>query len=210
MVSSMSEYLGHFIKGIYAGIMISIGGIVYLSVQNPVIGSFLFSIGLLMVCMYKMNLYTGMIGYILSSPPRYILTLITSLIGNLCAALLVGRIISFTRLDIINRATSMVNVKLGDNIFSIFILSMFCGMLMYIAVNNYKTSKNEIGKYIGIFMCVMTFILCGFEHCIANMFYFSVSNILTYKVLLYLIIMILGNSFGSVIISLFYNSYYKD
>ena len=206
----MREYLGYFIKGIYAGLMISIGGIVYLSVPNPVAGSFLFSIGLLMVCMYKMNLYTGMIGYILVNPPKYILTLLISLIGNLCATLLVGQLMRFTRLDIIDRATSMVNVKLGDNLFSIFILAMFCGMLMYIAVNNYKTSKNEIGKYIGIFMCVMTFILCGFEHCVANMFYFSVSNILSFKVLLYLIIMILGNSVGSVIISFFYNMYYKD
>lgn len=207
----MKNYLGHFIKGLYAGLMISIGGIVYLSLENPVIGSFLFSIGLLMVCMYKMNLYTGMVGYILVNPPKYIFSLIISLLGNLCATLLVGQLMRFTRLSgIVTRAIGIVNTKISDNILSIFILSMFCGMLMYIAVNNYKTSKNEIGKFIGIFMCVMTFILCGFEHCVANMFYFSVSGILTYKVLLYLIIMILGNSFGSVVISFFYNTYYKD
>ena len=207
----MKSYLGHFIKGLYAGLMISIGGIVYLSLENPVIGSFLFSIGLLMVCMYKMNLYTGMIGYILVNPPKYIFSLIISLLGNLCATLLVGQLMRLTRLSgIVTRAIGIVNTKLSDNILSIFILSMFCGMLMYIAVNNYKTSKNEIGKFIGIFMCVMTFILCGFEHCVANMFYFSVSGILTYKVLLYLIIMILGNSFGSVVISFLYNNYYKN
>ena len=44
---------------------------------------------------------------------------------------------------------------------------------MYIAVNSYKTSKDVFGRYIPIFMCVIVFILCGFEHCIANMFYFK-------------------------------------
>lgn len=191
--------------------MISIGGIVYLSVDNPVIGSFLFSIGLLMVCMYQMNLYTGMIGNIIVNSPKYILTLIISLIGNLSATLLVGRIMRLTRYNNISiRASSIVNLKLNDNLLSIFILSLFCGILMYIAVNNYKTVKSEIGKYIGIFMCVMVFILCGFEHCVANMFYFSLAGALTFKTLLYLIVMILGNSIGSIIISLFYNTYYKN
>lgn len=207
----MKNYLGYFIKGIYAGLMISIGGIVYLSVENPVAGSFLFSIGLLMVCMYKMNLYTGMVGFIFIHKPKFVFGLFTSLLGNLCATLLVGRLMRYTRLTgIVTRASSIVNTKLGDNLLSIFILSMFCGMLMYIAVNNFRTSKNEIGKYVGIFMCVMVFILSGFEHCVANMFYFSLANVLTYKVLLYLIIMILGNSVGSIIISFFYNTYYKD
>ena len=205
------KYLGYFIKGIYAGLMISIGGIVYLSVENPVAGSFLFSIGLLMVCMYKMNLYTGMVGFIFVHPPKFIFGLLVSLLGNLCATLLVGQLMRLTRLTgIVTRATTIVNTKLTDNLFSIFILAVFCGMLMYIAVNNYRTSKSEIGKYVGIFMGVMTFILCGFEHCVANMFYFSVAGVLTFKVLLYLIVMILGNSVGSMIISLFYNTYYED
>ena len=59
------KYLGYFIKGIYAGLMIGIGGVAYLSVKNPVAGSFFFSIGLLTICMYGMNLYTGKIGYVL-------------------------------------------------------------------------------------------------------------------------------------------------
>ena len=43
-------------------------------------------------------------------------------------------------------------IKLNDSLVSIFILSMFCGMIIYIAVNNYKKASNEIGKYIGIIM----------------------------------------------------------
>ena len=74
----------------------------------------------------------------------------------------------------------------------------------------YKKVNNEIGKYIGIFLCVMTFILCGFEHCVANMVYFTIASSWSTNTLLYLAIMILGNSFGSILIAFFYNLYYKN
>lgn len=209
--SNISKYFDYLLKGIYAGIMIGIGGIAYLKVSNNIAGSFLFSIGLLTICMYQMNLYTGKIGYILINKFEYVYELLLSLIGNFIGTFLVGTVINFTRgNDILTKAQKIVDIKLNDSLVSIFILSVFCGILMYIAVNNYKNSKNEIGKYIGIFMCVMTFILCGFEHCVANMFYIVAAKMLSLKSLLYLLIMILGNSCGSILIALFYNRYYKN
>ena len=68
----MKRYIEYLIRGIFAGFMISIGGTAYLAVSNSVIGSFLFSIGLLMICIYGMNLYTGKIGYIVVSKLNYI------------------------------------------------------------------------------------------------------------------------------------------
>lgn len=53
-----------FIKSIYAGIMIGIGGIVYLSAENRVIGSLLFSFGLLTIVTQGFCLYTGKIGFV--------------------------------------------------------------------------------------------------------------------------------------------------
>ena len=47
-----SKYLDYLLKGIYAGIMIGIGGTIFLALDNKIAGSFLFSIGLLMICMY--------------------------------------------------------------------------------------------------------------------------------------------------------------
>ena len=59
-------------------------------------------------------------------------------------------------------------------------------------------------------MCVMVFILCGFEHSVANMYYISVANLLSLKSLLYILIMILGNSVGSILTALYYNRFYKN
>lgn len=208
---SIKKYLDFFVKGIYAGVMIGIGGTIFLSVQNTIIGSFLFSIGLLMICMYGMNLYTGKVGYALINKLNYIYELLLSLLGNFVGTFIVARLILLTRFsDISKRALTMSNLKLNDNLLSIFILAFFCGILMYLAVNNYKKAANEIGKYVGIFMCVMVFILCGFEHCVANMYYFSIANVWTFKTLLYMLIMVLGNSVGSIFIAYFYNLYYKN
>ena len=205
------KYIDFLVKGIYAGILIGIGGVAYLSLKNPIAGSFFFSIGLLTICMYGMNLYTGKIGYVLINKFEYIYELLLSLLGNFIGTFIVGKVMLLTRVsNIAQRAIEMSNTKLSDNLGSIFILSMFCRMLMYIAVNNYKKVTNEIGKYIGIFMCVMVFILCGFEHCVANMFYFSIAGAWTMKAFLYLLIMVLGNSCGSIIIAFFYNMYYKN
>ena len=45
----------------------------------------------------------------------------------------------------------------------------------------------------------MVFILAGFEHCVANMFYFSVANIWNLHTLLYLLVMSLGNFAGGLL-----------
>lgn len=207
----MKKYLDYLIKSIFAGIMIGIAGTVYLRVDNNIVGALLFSIGLLVICMYGMNLYTGKIGYILINKLNYIYELLITILGNFIGTFLVARLVLLTRFkSVSDKAVDLVNLKLSDNLLSIFILSVLCGILMYIAVNNYKKINNEIGKYSCIFMCVMVFILSGFEHSIANMYYISVANLLSLKSLLYILIMILGNSVGSILIALYYNRFYKN
>lgn len=69
---------------------------------------------------------------------------------------------------------------------------------MYLAVNGYKEAKDIFAKYAGVFLGVSVFILCGFEHCVANMYYFTVAGMWSLKTLGYLGIMILGNAIGCV------------
>ncbi len=193
-------------KGIYAGIMIGIGGTVYLSVSNSIIGAIFFSVGLLTICIYKMNLYTGMIGYIIENKLNYIVTLLLTLIGNFIGTMITSLLVLNTRIvNISVRAKEISAIKINDNYLSIFILSIFCGMLMYIAVNTFKKEKDSIVRYLAIFICVIVFILSGFEHCIANMYYISLAKLWSLKAVLSMLIMILGNSVGSIFIAIFNN-----
>ena len=184
--------------------MIAIGGTVFLSIENKVIGASLFSIGLFGVLIYNLNLYTGKIGYLITNfNLKYIKVLIITLIGNFIGACSVGFILRYTRIydKIYEKSLILANTKLNDNILSIFILSIFCGLLMYYAVNGFK-KQTDFGKYLVVYLGVAVFILCGFEHCIANMYYFSVADIWSLKTLGYTGIMVLGNSLGSFIIPL--------
>lgn len=184
--------------------MIAIGGTVFLSIENKVIGASLFSIGLFGVLIYNLNLYTGKIGYLITNfNLKYIKELIITLIGNFIGACSVGFILRYTRIydKIYEKSLILANTKLNDNILSIFILSIFCGILMYYAVNGFK-KQTDFGKYLVVYLGVAVFILCGFEHCIANMYYFSVADIWSLKTLGYTGIMVLGNSIGSFIIPL--------
>ena len=49
---------------------------------------------------------------------------------------------------------------------------------------------------------VMVFILCGYEHCVADMFYFTVAGVWSLDTLLRLLIITLGNAVGGVIFPL--------
>ncbi len=195
------ERLRQFIYGIIAGICIGIGGIVYLSCENSIVGSFLFSIGLITICFFKLQLFTGKVGYIVVNKPYYIIELIITWIGNFTGTFLTGVLISHTRVfQNLSKVVSIVDTKLSDNIISIFILSVFCGMLMFIAVDTFKNAKEGMVKIIGVIFPVVVFILSGFEHCIANMFYFTLADVWDINSFTYIIVMTLGNSFGGIII----------
>ena len=147
-----------------------------------------------------------MIGDILENKLGYLKTLIFTLLGNLLGTIITALLILNTIIfNISIRAREMVIIKISDNYLSIFILSVLCGILMYIAVNNFKKEEDSIIKYLSIFICVVVFILCGFEHCIANMYYISLAKAWAFKSAISMLFMIFGNSFGAIIMSLFNN-----
>lgn len=190
------------VRGILAGIMISIGGTVNLMVDNKIVGSLLFGIGLFMIVVNSYNLYTGKIGYIINNKLTYVWELLVTIIGNVIGTVGCGYLFLVTRIGpkIYEKAQVLCDVKLHDEWGSILVLSIFCGMLMFLAVDLYKRLSDN-GRYIAVFICVVVFILAGFEHCVANMYYFSVANMWNLKSLGYLLLMIVGNSLGSIIIS---------
>lgn len=195
--------VSEFLDAVLAGICIAIGGTVFLSCDNKVAGALFFCLGLFTICTFGFHLYTGKVGYVFEQPPAYLGFVALVWLGNLVGTGLVGYAIRITRVaGIAEKAMALSRAKLDDNLLSIFVLSIFCNILMFIAVDGYKNNPHEVGKYIGVFMGVTVFILCGFEHCVANMFYFSVANAWSGKAFLYMLVMTLGNACGGVIIPL--------
>lgn len=202
----MRTYFDVYLKGILAGMMISVGGALFLSVDNRFVGAFLFGIGLFVIFSYRFALFTGKVGYAVNEKPAYWIDLAFTWLGNLTGALAVGGLLHCTRIApaISEKAAAMCETKLGDNPLSIFLLAVFCGLLMFLAADNFKKMESGILKALSIFLPVMVFILCGFEHCIANMFYFTIGRAWSFQTLGYLIVMSLGNAAGAFIVPLFY------
>lgn len=204
------------LKSILGGICIGLGGLVYLAVENKYVGSFLFSLGLLTILTKELNLYTGKI-YSLQFNARDIFNKLIILLGNYIGATFVGIIAG--NCNLVN-SIEIINKKFTINPIKVFILSILCGILMYLAVSLYKHTT----KSLFVIMPVMTFILIGAEHCIADMFYFStqiwnINNIINnynniniiYNIFnnniiniifnynIFIIISILGNSIGGIL-----------
>lgn len=196
-------FLKSFINAVLAGIMISIGGTVYLSCDNKIAGAIMFAVGLMAICIYQMSLFTGKIGYILQNKPSYSLECLVIWIGNLCGTLLCGAVVSLSKPGLSQTAAELVNKKLSQFPGATVILGVFCGILMYVAVDNFRTNKYEFARYLGIFICVPVFILSGFEHSIADMYYFAAADgcpLLSVSGILYIIYVSVGNLIGSLII----------
>ena len=70
--------------------------------------------------------------------------------------------------------------------------------MIYLGVENYKNNPHQIGKYVAIYLCIVVFIMAGFEHCVANMFYFTLAGVWNLKVVGYLLVMTIGNAVGGI------------
>ena len=207
----MKKNTDTFLRAFATGIAIAIGGIVYLSCENRYLGAFLFGTGLFVILSFGFNLFTGKVGYAVENKPSYISSLLVIWLGNFAGTALSAFLVLNTRICCIaDKASDMCDTKLADSPLSIFILAAFCGLLMFITADGYKTITNSAGKILAVFLPVVVFILSGFEHCVANMFYFTLAKAWSDKAFVWLMIMTLGNSVGGIIIPILRKGFIKN
>ena len=178
-----------FVKAVYAGFMIGIGGMVYLAVENKVVGSLLFSFGLLTIVTQGFYLYTGKVGFVKTG--RDLLDMVIVAAGNFTGTFVAAAMAKLAHMNI--SSLELAGRKLDNSIGNVFFLSVLCGIMMYLAIDNYQKSKNIVF----IIAPVMIFILSGFEHSIANMFYFHLAGAYGIKAGGYHLVMVIGNGIGA-------------
>lgn len=192
-------------KSIISGILISIGGCVFLACANnglAWVGAFFFSAGLFTICEYGYNLYTGKVGYIgyRLTDVKYILFVAMIFALNLLTTFLIGILVGKHFPNIREQALKVFLPKLEASFLKDFISSIFCGILMFLAVDTWKR-----GKIIGVFLYVPVFILCGFDHCVANSFYNGCAladHTFTSRTIIMMAIFSAGNGVGGMLFPL--------
>ena len=199
-----SPSMSTFLQSILAGISISLGGTAFLMCENKITGAIFFTVGLFCVCVFGFSLFTGKVCYVFDNDWRYALRLPLIWLGNLLGALFTGMLLLQTRLGpaLLEKAGDVCRTKLSQEYLSAFILAFFCDIMIYIAVEGYKNIPHEVGKYLALFFGVTVFVICGFEHCVANMFYFTVGEAWNLEAVIYLLVMTLGNAIGGVFLPL--------
>ncbi len=197
------NYKKIFVSAILAGSAIGFGGVVNLQLGG-IAGAMFFTVGLFVVCTMGLHLYTGKVCYVFQNDKAYALSIPVIWLGNLVGTFTVGSLIRLTRIGAaqIAAAQKICETKLTDDLVSIFILAALCNIFIYIGVEGFKNIPHEVGKYVALFLGVAVFILCSYEHCVANMFYFTVADCWSVKAVGYLLWMTLGNAVGGVIFPL--------
>lgn len=204
--------LMNFLKGILAGLAIGLGGFLFTLLTfllpneyGKILGSLVFAVGLFLVCTFYLSLYTGKIGLVFERKQEksFYISLPIMLIGNFIGACFLGYLayVIFKNTEFINRAIEVARVRNSYTDFTsyllTFITAFFCGLFVYLAVKSFAADRLRFkGTFLLVFF-VFTFVYFGLEHCIANMFYFSFANDWSLGSWLNVLIVIVGNSLGT-------------
>lgn len=148
-----------------------------------IIGGIVFPIGLMMVVFVGGELFTGnclIFMAVLDGKVRwkhFLQNLAVVYVSNLLGALLIDTLIYFCGTlnysggalgaYLINVAVSKVALTPVQAICS----AILCNVLVCIALLMAASAKDVAGKVWAVFFPIFAFFVCGFEHCVANMFF---------------------------------------
>ncbi len=192
------KYLKVLLFGIFAGLAIGLGSFAFTIVsayltskEGVMFASMLFSIGLILVCVLGLQLYTGKIGVVFDNREKLAenaINLPIMLVGNAIGAFALGILCHFIFKNVPDIATRIEAISVAKTASKfVFLEGIFCGALVYIAVYC-------------IIVAVTLFVYCGFQHCIANMFYFGMAFNWNIDMLWNLLLVILTNSIGALLV----------
>ncbi len=191
--------LNKLASGAAAGILISIGGSVFLASESRPVGAVLFTVALLCICLKGYSLFTGKIGFLPEAHDREsVSVLLWGLLGNAAGTAVCGLAVRYALPALGAAAETACAARLEQAFAQTLIRAAFCGVLMYLAVSIYR-DRNTV---VGILFCIPVFILAGFEHSIADMFYFAAARSFTLRSLGFLGTVLLGNAAGGMLLPL--------
>ena len=180
-----------FLLGILAGLMIALGGDAYITVTHAMdnvsvarmLGGAVFSVGLVSIVLTGCELLTGSALNVLGISTGkinwldFLKNVVYVLIANaLGAGILAVSVFYMHHLDAssgklgayaIKLAVRKIHLGFGEALVS----GIWCNVLVCLAIMMAVASRDVAGKVLAIYFPISTFVICGFEHSVANMFY---------------------------------------
>ena len=204
-----------FLLGIMAGIFIGLGGLGNIIVTQTLgnidlglsrlAGAAVFPVGLMLVVIAGGELFTG----------NSLMTLAVAKNKTTKLKLLKNWSLVYIA-NFATKAVSIAQSKASIPIRQLFIRGILCNIVVTLAVWMATGAQDIISKIFACWFPIMLFVLCGFEHSIANMFFIPMgmmlgANISILELIINLIFVTLGNLLGGAFFVpfIYYNAYLK-
>lgn len=181
-----------FILSVIAGMEIALGATLMLFVKSDatlgfapsqLLGGISFSLGLLCVIVAGAELFTGNSLMVCAACSRKISwgalakNWVIVYFGNMAGSLLMVALMTGANIAAMNSGAvgqtivSVAAAKIGLDWGVIFFRGILCNVLVCLAVWMGFAGRTVIDKVFTTMIPVMAFVACGFEHCIANMYF---------------------------------------
>lgn len=177
--------------GLMAGAFIAFGGSVSSVAVHGIsdvglartLAGTIFPVGLMLVVLVGGELFTGNCLMLMAfldrkiTGQRLLRNLIIVYFSNLLGALLIDILLFFSgQLDLGSGAVGAyaIKVAVGKTTilpFKAVCSGILCNILVCLAILMASSAKDVTGKIFAIFFPIWAFVIGGFEHCVANMFY---------------------------------------
>lgn len=173
-----------------AGFIIGIAVLGNILIGNPIVGAILFSWGLLTIRELKLPLFTGVIGKFDWNKKECWKSIGEILLGNAIGMAGLVFIASFVApLAAPEFALTVAANRVFAGEFTVFLSSILCGLIIHAAVK----SKS----YLPLLFGIPIFILGGFPHCVADLFYYFTTPDFSWRMITIWISSVFGNFIGA-------------
>lgn len=181
------------VAGILAGIFIALGGFAAAMASHSItqagvaklVSGMIFPVGLILVVICGAELFTGnnllaIAGYEKKiSPVAIIKNWSLVYVGNLIGCVIIAVLVYYSGLLTTNHhalggyAVKVAAVKVALPFTQALTRGILCNILVCMAVWGAYSVTSDVGKITMLHLPVMAFIIAGFEHSVANMYYFT-------------------------------------
>lgn len=178
----MSMFAGMFIAIGAEGSNLAVHDIGNLGIAKTVAGC-VFPVGLMMLSVIGAELFTGNCMMITAVVDRRISLLrmlrnwVVVYLGNILGSVLTAAVVFGSgQFDATGGALGAYTIKvamgkMGLDFGKAFLSGIMCNILVCVAVLMSSAAKDIAGKLLACFFPIMVFVVSGFEHCVANMYY---------------------------------------
>ena len=180
-----------FLMGMMAGAFVAIGAASASAASHALtnvgvakaLAGIVFPIGLMMIIFIGGELFTGDTMMLMGAMHkqftsfRLIRTLAWVYVSNLCGAALISLLVvnsgqyAYSGNGLGAYTIKVAYDKCNGNFTSLLISGILCNVLVCVAVLMSMAAKDATGKVFGFLFPIFAFVIAGYEHCVANMYY---------------------------------------